>query len=504
VRAPDVFRAAARRALAAGKAVVALKAGRSAVAARTAAAHTGALVGDDATVDAVFRDLGIIRVDTVEDLLVTAGAAARLGRLKHPGAGVVSISGGACDIIADLADAAGLALPELAPHTTATLADVMPAYGNVQNPLDVTGAAVLDPSLNTTCIEAIGNDPSIGVVLAVNRIPWQAHEDPFVGQPFVDAIGKGAAQSRAPVVFVNQVMQPITPTTQAVLRRGGVDFAICGLGQAVTAARGLGWWSMQHVPAPPTGAAVPVPGVERRRGEWSEQQARRLLEQAGVPVVPATLAQSADEAVAAAGDEPVALKLVSPHVLHKTDIGAVRLGVRGADDVRAAFDAVTAAAGRVPGASIEGVLVSPMRTGGVELLVGVARDPQWGPILAVALGGVFVELAPDAALAPLPVTRARARELLESLRGAAVFAGARGAPPANLDAVADVVARVADLAQALGEHLESLEINPLRVAGDVVEALDAAVTWRNPDGDARAHFPSPKPIDAHRHEEEQR
>src|SRR5207244_5088407 len=128
---------AARRALAAGKAVVVLKAGRSELAARTAAAHTGAFVGDDASVDAVFRDLGVIRVDTIEDMLITAGAAAHLGKLARPGVGVVSISGGACDIIADLAEAVGLSLPELGSAAEAALTDVMPAYGLAPNPFDV-------------------------------------------------------------------------------------------------------------------------------------------------------------------------------------------------------------------------------------------------------------------------------------------------------------------------------------------------------------------------------
>lgn len=489
VRSPRVFRSAARRALAADKPVVVLKAGRSELAARTAAAHTGALVGDDATVDAVFRDLGVIRVDTIEDLLVTAGAAARLGRLPRTGVGVVSISGGACDIIADLADAGGLTLPALAPNTVEELTSVMPAYGSVQNPLDVTGAAVIDTALNTACIEAVGNDPSVGVVLAVNRLPWQEHEKPFVGQGFIDAIGKGAVQSSAPVVFVNQVMQPVTDTTRDALRRGGLDYAICGLGYAVTAVRNVCWWSAQHPTAPARRTEVTLPAPGQRAEPWSEHRARALLESAGVPVIPSVLATTAEEAVAAAESfgGPVAVKLVSPQVLHKSDIGGVRLGVEGAAEVRAAFEAVTAAGSGVRGAVIEGALVSPMREDALELLVGVARDPQWGPILAVALGGVFVEVLRDAALAPLPVSPDRARELLGRLRGSHVLRGVRGAPGADLEQVVAAVARVADLAYALGDALESLEVNPLRVGGSVVEALDAVVTWREPDGTTEEH-----------------
>lgn len=486
IRDPEVFRHAARRALAAGKAVVVLKAGRSELAARTAAAHTGAFVGDDATVDAVFRDLGVIRVDTIEDMMITAGVAAQLGRLARPGVGVVSISGGACDIIADLAADVGMSLPELDPATRDALAEVMPAYGTVQNPLDVTGAAVIDPALATACITAIGADPSIGAVLAVNKLPWQAHEQPFSGQQFVDAIGKGAAGSPVPVVFVNQVMQPITAVTRTSLDVGGVPYAICGLGHAVSAVQHVARWSEQRYTAPPAPVAVPVPEPAQRLGVWSEHRARELLDAAGVPVIPAVLARTAGEAARAAErfGGAVAVKLVSPQILHKSDIGGVRLGVTGADAVREAFDTVTAAARQVPGASVEGALVSPMRTGGIELLAGVVRDPDWGPMLAVALGGVFAEVLHDAALAPLPVTRERVRGLIGSLRGADVLDGVRGGPAADLAAVCDAVLRLAELAVALGDDLESLEVNPLRVDGSVVEALDAVVTWRDPSRDA--------------------
>jgi acyl-CoA synthetase (NDP forming) len=440
-------------------------------------------VGDDATVDAVFRDLGVIRVDTIEDMLVTAGAAARLGRLDRAGVGVVPISGGACDIIADLAETSRAPLPEFAPGTAAQLGEVLPAYANVQNPLDVTGAAVIDPSLTATCIEAVGNDTSIGVVLAVNRLPWQEHENPFPGQAFIDAIGKGATLSRSPVVFVNQVMQPITTTTREVLRRGAVDHAICGLSQAVTAVGRIAWWSANQAAEPEAPTALTVPPRGARRGRWSEQQARELLETVGVPVVPAVLARTADDAADATRrfDAAVAVKVVSPEILHKSDVGGIRLDVIGPDAARSAFEAVTAAGRAVSGTSVEGTLISPMRYGGVELLLGVVNDPDWGPMLAVAVGGVFVEVLSDVSLAPVPVTAARARELLAELRGAELLEGVRGQQPADIDAVVDVIVRVSELAYALGESLESIEINPLRVAGPVVEALDAVVTWRESD-----------------------
>ncbi len=491
VRDPEVFRRAARRAAAAGKAIVVLKAGSSALSARTAVAHTGALVGDDRVTDAIFADLGVIRVDSIEDMLITAGAAAALGRLERPGIGIVSISGGACDIVADRAEDLGAGLPELAAETRDALAGIMPEYGTVQNPLDVTGAAIIDPTIFTRAIGAISRDPSVGVVGVIQGVPWFDDGTPYVSQRFVDAIGDGIRDAACPVAFINQVVQPITDYTRSVMAHGNVSYVIPGLRQAIVALRNVAWWSEATRPEPAGNAGepavpVPVPPAPARHGQWSEDAARRLLAEAGVPVVPARLVTSAGDAARAAAEfgGPVCLKVVSPQILHKTDIGGVLLDVAAAEaPVKTAFEAVTAAAKNVDGAIVDGVLVSPMRRGGAELLVGVVRDPHWGPMLAVALGGVFVEVLKDSALAPLPVSPRQARRMLDQLRGRAVLDGVRGAAPADLDALAAVIARTGDLALALGDDLESLEINPLRVDGAAIEALDAVVTWARKDND---------------------
>ena len=218
-----------------------------------------------------------------------------------------------------------------------------------------------------------------------------------------------------------------------------------------------------------------------RTGAWSEHEARSFLAQHGVPVVPATLAASADAAVAAARELgfPVALKIASPDVMHKSDIGGVKLDLRDEAAVREAFDAVMQAARQhAPDARIEGALLCPMRSGGVELLVGVVRDPNFGQVLAIGMGGIFVELFKDASLRVLPISRAEVRAMLDELAGAALLHGARGSKPADMDALTTAIARIGQVAQALGDDLESLEINPLRVDGSQIEALDAVVTWQ--------------------------
>ena len=277
VRDPEMFRRAARRAAQAGKAIVVLKAGSSALSARTAAAHTGALVGDDRVIDAVFADLGVIRVDSIEDMLITAGAAAALGRLDRPGIGIVSISGGACDIVADRADDLGADLPELAPSTRDALAAIMPAYGTVQNPLDVTGAAVIDPTIFTAVDRGhVGRPVDRRHRRRQQHRRWIDPGRPYLGQMFVDAIGAGMRAASCPTAYVNQVMQPVTGFTRASMAQGGVPYVIPGLRQAVVALRNVARWSeatrsaQSRRPPPARGAgarAGPAPGdVVRARG----------------------------------------------------------------------------------------------------------------------------------------------------------------------------------------------------------------------------------------------
>jgi succinyl-CoA synthetase beta subunit len=206
-------------------------------------------------------------------------------------------------------------------------------------------------------------------------------------------------------------------------------------------------------------------------------EARRLLAGAGVPVVPGGLAGSAGEAVEIARRVglPVALKICSAQITHKSDIGGVVLGLGSEAEVRAGYEKVRAAGQAMPAASLDGVLVTPMRTGGAELLAGVTVDPAFGPVLAVGLGGIWVEVLNDTSLRLLPVDAAEVRRMLGELRGLPLLQGARGTTPTNLDAVAEAIAGLGEVALGLDGSLRALEVNPLWVNGDQVEALDVLV-----------------------------
>lgn len=487
IKEPAVFAAAARRAAAAGKAVVVLKAGRSELAARSAASHTGALVGDDRVVDAMLADLAVIRVDTIEEMLVTAGIAAHTGPLERPGIGVVSISGGACDIVADLADAVGADLPELSAATTAALQERMPDFGHAHNPLDITGAAIIDPTLWTASVTAVGTDPSVGAVLAINSLPWREDGRPFYGQRFVDAIGAGAADAAVPVLYVTQTSQPVGPQVRAILSSGGIGHVVPGLRLAVDGVARVAQWSARRLlPRAEPGAPALAEVTSLVPGEpLSEAAARDLLLAAGVPAVPSWHVRSAEDAAKAAAESGTALamKIVSADIGHKSDIGGVRLGVEPAAAATTYDDLVATCAAARPDARLDGVLMSPMRPPATELLVGVTRDEDWGLLLAVGLGGVLVEVLDDVALAPLPVDDAAVLRMLAGLRGGALLDGVRGRPAADRAAIAAAVARIGRLAEAMdaahGTAFDGLEVNPLRVDGATVEALDALLTWRS-------------------------
>lgn len=491
---PARFAAAAAAADRAGKPVVALKAGSTPAGQRAALAHTGSVAGDDAVVDAVLRQLNVIRVTSIEELLTTG---ALLGHARWPGGrrmGVLTSSGGACDIIADRSSELGIDIPDFSPETAAAIRPLLPPFAAPRNPLDVTGYVLANQ--RTSALTAIDHaldaavaDPGLdfvifsGITLPDARPP----EEPLARllEERMAWIGQRIATAPIPVISMGATCVDVSGYAREVLGRhdihvlGGMELGLQALANA------LRWLERRGTVRP--GLLQRAAGtVARERWPevpWSEAEARRLLTAGGVPVVPGELVSSAGEAVDAAhrAGLPVALKICSAQITHKSDIGGVALGLRTAREVREAYAKVRAAGDLVPGARIDGVLVTPMRTGGVELLAGVTVDPGFGPVLAVGLGGVWVEVLRDTSLRVLPVDARQVREMLGELRGLPLLQGARGTKAADLDAVAEVITRIGDAALSLDGALRALEVNPLWVNGDQVEALDVLITT-GPEG----------------------
>jgi acyl-CoA synthetase (NDP forming) len=295
------------------------------------------------------------------------------------------------------------------------------------------------------------------------------------------------------VMAVSNALTDVTEFGRQVLSEagfpyvaGGIEHGMTAVGNAVRwseATKSLAGGSLGGVVHDGVAAGgVPAGGarISGRPGEvWAEHRAARLLADCGIPVVPAELAAGEEDAVAAAGrfGYPVVLKAAADGLGHKSDIGGVRLGLAGPDAVRRAHREVTAAL-RARGLAVGGTLIQPQRDGGTELLVGVIRDPSWGLVMAVGLGGVCVEALGDTALRLLPVTPDQARDALAELRGSALLNGARGGAKADMGRLAEVIARIGDAALALGPRLAALEVNPLLVRGGDIEALDALITWQ--------------------------
>jgi succinyl-CoA synthetase beta subunit len=288
-----------------------------------------------------------------------------------------------------------------------------------------------------------------------------------------------------PVVLQDPVSAPLSELSKRILRQEGLtrvpgtEHGVAAIGHAATWVARRNELLRRQSRAQ---ARMEIDGALIGR-TLTEAEALDLVSRAGVPVVPHRVAPSAAAAVAAAADlgVPVAMKISSVDIQHKSDVGGVLLDVEGDEEVAAAYEQITASvAERQPGARLEGVLLAPMRSGGVELLVGVNRDAVWGPVVVLGLGGIFVEIFGDVALRPLPLDHSDVLEMLAELRGASLLKGVRGSGPVDMEGVVNAVLALADLATALGEELQSIEINPLRSHPDGVEALDCLVVWREP------------------------
>jgi acyl-CoA synthetase (NDP forming) len=491
---PARFAKAAERADRAGKPIVVLKAGSSPAGQKAALAHTGSVAGDDAVVNAAFRQMNIIRVNTLEDLLTTG---ALLGYSRWPQGrrmGVLTASGGACDIIADSASAQGIEIPDFTARTEEGIAPYLPPFASATNPLDVTGYGSLanltgkkdSMSAIDHALDIAADDPNLDFILFSGaNLPDIRPADEALATATEERmtwLAQRIASSPVPVIPVTSTCNDIGPFGRGLLADrgmtilGGLHLGINALGNALRWVENRG----HALVAADTATEARAVSVN---GPWSEQQARELLTQAGVPVVPGGLAGSAGQAaeIARRVGLPVALKICSAQIAHKSDIGGVALGLNTEAEVRAAYEKVRAAGEAVENATVDGVLVTPMRTGGTELLVGVTVDATFGPVLAIGLGGVWVEIMGDTSLRVLPVDAAEAKRMLSELRGLPLLQGARGSRPADLDVLAEAITGVSRVALSLGGALRALEVNPLWVNGDQVEALDVLVITE-PDG----------------------
>ncbi|WP_212567138.1 acetate--CoA ligase family protein [Pseudonocardia sp. Ae150A_Ps1] len=460
----------AAEAAASGTALVVLRSGRSESGRRAAVSHTGAMLGDDTAFRLVSHRHGVVLVDDVDELLAAATALRGGPRPRGRRIAAVTTSGGAGILAADRCESTALELPGLAPETRAKLARVVPEFGALANPVDVTAQLFNrdDRAFGDVC-SIVCADPSVDALMVLLTM--------VVGDQATDLaedLAGAMAGTDVPCSVVWLAAADRTTEARATLRRAGIP-VFSSIAVAARVAGALAPPATADTPLLPAGDAVPGPAHRPPRTDgWA------LLRRTGVPAPASAEVRRRDEVLPAARDlagavGTVVMKAVAPGLEHKTDAGGVRLGV----PVASAADVFDELSARVP--ELEAVLVQEAVPPGLELLVGVAgaRD-GWPPVVTVGLGGTATEVHRDVATALVPTTPDEARGLLRELRSWPLLAGHRGAPPRDVDAVVDVLVRLG-AAVADRPDIEELEINPLIVgaAGDGVVAVDVLVTTRS-------------------------
>ena len=468
------LRAALALAQANGKPVVMVKVGRTALGAEAAASHTAALAGDDAVYDAVFRQYGVLRARNLTEFFDLAHSAAVAGRPRDRSIGLFTLSGGVGALMADEASAQGLDARPLSETAQDTLRRWVP-FAAPRNPVDITGQVTNDMTLIDRTARVMLDDQ--GFASWMGFLAAAGASDAF--WPVLRSLVASLREAYPDTLLAVSTL--LTPQRRAELEAMRcLVFADPSDGIRTIAAL-AGLKPAAAVAAAPASTQAPLTLVP---GTMSEPDALALLADAGVPVVAHRVVRSADEAAAAAEalGEAVVVKIVSADIPHKSDVGGVALGLRGAAQARAAFErtrdlALTAR----PEARLDGALVARMLTGGVECIAGVHRDPVFGPVLMFGLGGIHVETLRDVSLRALPITRDDALAMVRDLRAFAILNGARGRPPVDLDSIADALCALADFALRAGDSLDSAEINPLiarpQAEGGCV-AVDALVVGR--------------------------
>jgi acyl-CoA synthetase (NDP forming) len=474
-RLADVAAKAADR----GVPLVVMKIGRSEAGQRAAVSHTAHLTGADTAYDAVFERYGVIRVFDQEEMLAAAAALSRFPRGRVRKVAIVTTSGGAGAWAADLCGTVGIDAPLLSAELQAELAAHIPVFGSAANPIDVTAQAVEDGGRTLLkVLERLDRSDEIDAVIVNMGLA-----KPGRVEDLADVLGPILRGARKPILFHSHIL-PIEENLAALARFGAQGFhSFRGCAAALRAldrhAEFLERWAGSEAPDKPGPPCVA--GV--KAGVLDDSATRRLLAAYQIPTPPDTLARSRDEAVAAATalGGPVVLKIQSPDIPHKTEAGGVALGVQP-DAVAAAYDRILAnAAHHAPEARIEGVLVQKMAAKGHEVVIGVVRDPDFGPMVMLGSGGIYLEVLKDVVFASPPIFPAQALRLILRLKTAPILQGTRGQGPADLEALAGLVSRVADLART-ETSIDQLDLNPVFVhpRGEGVTAVDALVVAGEP------------------------
>jgi acetyltransferase len=482
VRNPDLFVASCARALKACKPIVLVKMGASERGARSTTTHTGALAGSDAVYSALFQQKGVIRVGDIDELIDlgalfgTSVNVLRRRRLER--SAIIEISGGGKGLVSDTAAAAGVELPDLSEEATARLKQALPHDIYTTNPID-TGGWWSDPTkaqIYPLLLETFGSEPEFDVIISRFTIPRAGALGPLEARLAEMEAAREAHPDRLFVVL-SRTSDQFSDAWLTAVRERHIAF-VQGYGRGLRALGRLAEYSRAVYGPParvPSRASAGVDQNEEAHRVLGEIESKQILVLAGVSVVETLAAANVAEAVRHADrlGYPVALKVVAPEIVHKSDSGGVQLGLKDAEDVRAAFATLQAAA-LIARATFRGVTVQPMAKPGLEIVLGAHRDPQFGPVILFGLGGVFVEVLHDVALRVAPLSADNAPGMLDEIRGHALLDGARGKPAVDRAAICDALCQLSGL-MLRRPDIVSIDINPAFAYPTGLLAVDARV-----------------------------
>ncbi len=481
VRDPAAFLAAAQHARLKGKPVVMIHPGRTDHAQAAVSSHTGALAGDHAVMRTLATHAGIMMIDKLDELIDTAEILARYPKPNPHGPGILTFSGAYCAIAHDFCDEIGLELPPLSEAAEKTLRDALPGFATPRNPLDLTTQPVWQPELMRTGVSALLDDPKIGSLLI--SIPMS---NPVVGVKYLEhTLEATAKQPDKPMIFsalgekspLPEQFYTIARQNKVIVSRSA-DRSLRALGHYAQYGKNLIRANMVKSAQPVTG--LPAMG----NGPQPEWLGKQIFRQLGIRVPEGELARTPDEAakIASRIGYPVAMKAQAAALAHKTEAGGVLLGIRDADAVRAGWQRLNDNVSRYQAdLKLDGILVEQMSPKGIEMLVGARRDPRWGPVVLVGMGGTLVEAIGDVRLLPPDLTEQAILDEIRQLKAAKLLGGFRGAPPADVAAVAVTVMKIGNLIRGVPEIAE-IDVNPLiaHPEGQGVTALDALIVTVSP------------------------
>lgn len=478
------------------KPIVLLKSGRSAKGSRSAGSHTGALAGISEVSRTAFARAGIITLENSDELFPVSEALSSLPPIRNQRVAILADGGGHATVAADDLSDQGLMIPELAKNTREKLAKVLRPNASLHNPVDVAGSADRDPAVFADCARILLESEQVGGLLIVGLFGGYglrfAERLRFIEEDAAHRMGKMVRETGKPII-VHSLYNFARPHAHDLLRYYGIPvfdsvdiackcmYALSQYGYYLgTSHRWTNFVFDWGSKASPKGQRIIEQAKAEGRTALLEHEAKRLLSLHGAPVTKDHLASNAKEAVAAAEKlrKPVALKIASPDILHKSDAKGVKLNLDNGARVRSAFNEITENAKRYKAnADIRGCVVSPMVEPGTEVIIGTKIDPQFGPVILFGIGGILVEVLKDVVFRVLPISRGSAKKMLTEIRSAPILNGVRGQPGVDHEALVDLLMTISEVIESYPE-IQEMDLNPVIAREDGLSVVDARIIIR--------------------------